>query len=206
MFDTHTNLDVVYVEKDIFLTQICKGLKPKTIHYGYHQSLIYGLKMSLILCIYEGSLFALGFCDDKKNKQEALEDLQKQFHFLDFQYDDNSINAFVKKHTINQKPKTVKMMLVGTKYQHSVWKGLIHTIAGETMTYSELTQRLGKGPQYTHSVSTVGVAKNPISLLVPCHRIVSKNGGINNYRWGIDIKSALIQKEIQLYCKQQKMS
>jgi AraC family transcriptional regulator of adaptative response/methylated-DNA-[protein]-cysteine methyltransferase len=81
----------------------------------------------------------------------------------------------------------------GTRFQKEVWKALRAIPAGMTISYTELARQVG-APQAIRAVaSTCGA--NPIALAVPCHRAVSKNGALGGYRWGVERKRALLERE-----------
>ncbi|MEA2642607.1 MAG: AraC family transcriptional regulator [Chloroflexota bacterium] len=81
----------------------------------------------------------------------------------------------------------------GTEFQHRVWTALRSIPAGETRTYSEIAASIGE-PAAVRAVAHA-CATNPISLLVPCHRVVRRDGGLAGYRWGIQRKQALLAGE-----------
>ena len=81
----------------------------------------------------------------------------------------------------------------GTALQIAVWQTLLKLPAGQTITYKELAQRLGR-PQSVRAVANA-VAANPVSLFVPCHRIVHTNPGRMGYAWGAEIKQQLLTQE-----------
>lgn len=81
----------------------------------------------------------------------------------------------------------------GTTFQKSVWSELKKLRAGELISYAELAERLGK-PRALRPVGQAN-AKNPIALLVPCHRVVASDGSLGGYAWGTDRKAALLEHE-----------
>ena len=81
----------------------------------------------------------------------------------------------------------------GTPFQQRVWAALRTVPYGETLTYSELASRLGC-PKAVRAVANA-VGANPISILIPCHRIVGKNGGLTGYAGGLEAKKLLLQLE-----------
>jgi AraC family transcriptional regulator of adaptative response/methylated-DNA-[protein]-cysteine methyltransferase len=80
-----------------------------------------------------------------------------------------------------------------TAFQQRVWKLLQAIPRGETRSYSEIARRAGK-PSAVRAVARA-IATNPVALLIPCHRAVSKGGGLAGYRWGIERKAALLEQE-----------
>ena len=81
----------------------------------------------------------------------------------------------------------------GTIFQRRVWKALCQIPAGSTATYSEIARRLG-APKEAYLVGEA-CAANPIAVVIPCHRVVHKDGTLAGYRWGFKRKRALLQRE-----------
>jgi len=90
------------------------------------------------------------------------------------------------------------LLLVGTYFQIKVWKALLTIPRGVTLTYKDIAQKIGN-PNASRAVGRA-IGANPISLLVPCHRIILRSGIVHNYRWGIARKRALIALE-RAYCE-----
>lgn len=84
------------------------------------------------------------------------------------------------------------LSLKGTPFQQRVWKELLTIPYGHTVTYGELARRLG-----CRSAQAVGgaVGRNPISIIVPCHRIVGADGSLTGFAAGLDRKRALLKIE-----------
>lgn len=83
--------------------------------------------------------------------------------------------------------------LQGTAFQHRVWQALCAVPAGETITYTALAQRLGQ-PSAMRAVASA-CAANPVAVVVPCHRAVRRDGSLAGYRWGLQRKRALLERE-----------
>ena len=81
----------------------------------------------------------------------------------------------------------------GTAFQRSVWGQLQHIPYGETISYGELARRLGN----PKAVRAVGLANgsNPISIVIPCHRVIGSNGSLVGYGGGLPVKQALLSLE-----------
>ena len=91
-------------------------------------------------------------------------------------------------------PITIPLQLKGTIFQERVWKILQEIPYGETMTYGEIAQRIAKEKGVaTYSAQAVG--KNPISILIPCHRVLGKNGALTGYAGGVHRKEQLLHLE-----------
>jgi methylated-DNA-[protein]-cysteine S-methyltransferase len=88
---------------------------------------------------------------------------------------------------------TVPLDLRGTPFQRRVWSALLDIPYGETRTYSDIAARIGAPA----SVRAVGLAngQNPIPIVVPCHRVIGKDGRLVGYGGGLDTKRALLDLE-----------
>ena len=84
--------------------------------------------------------------------------------------------------------------LIGTAFQRRVWQALLEIPYGETTTYGDIARSLG-----CRSAQAVGqaVGKNPIAVIVPCHRVVGSDGSMTGYAYGLDKKQYLLQLEKQ---------
>jgi len=81
----------------------------------------------------------------------------------------------------------------GTVFQQQVWRGLLTINAGEILSYGGLSQRLGQSAAVRAVGSAVG--RNPISIIVPCHRVVGADGSLTGYAGGLARKQALLELE-----------
>jgi len=81
----------------------------------------------------------------------------------------------------------------GTAFQQSVWQALLAIPQGGTASYGEVSQRIGK-PAAVRAVGAA-VGRNPVSIIVPCHRVMGANGALTGYAGGLDRKSALLRLE-----------
>lgn len=87
----------------------------------------------------------------------------------------------------------LQLDLWGTPLQERVWNALREIPVGETITYGELANRVDN-PNAVRAIGTICGA-NPIAIIVPCHRVVRADGSDGGYRWGLDIKKRLLDKE-----------
>lgn len=88
---------------------------------------------------------------------------------------------------------SVPIAAEGTPFQQSVWQALTRIPYGETWSYQQLADEIGN----PKAVRAVGLAngKNPVSIIVPCHRVIGKNGKLTGYAGGVERKSALLKLE-----------
>lgn len=88
---------------------------------------------------------------------------------------------------------TVPLMLVGTEFQQEVWRQLMSVPYGHTVSYGRLAQLLGRSGA-SRAVANANGA-NPVSIFVPCHRVVGADGSLTGYAGGIDAKRFLLGVE-----------
>lgn len=81
----------------------------------------------------------------------------------------------------------------GTPFQQAVWQALLKIPAGATTSYSALSQHIGR-PKAVRAVGAA-IGRNPISVVVPCHRVVGSGGDLTGYAGGVDRKAWLLQRE-----------
>ncbi len=88
----------------------------------------------------------------------------------------------------------VPMAPAGTPFQHDVWHLLCEIAFGERTTYGQITARLGLTREHARAVGTA-VGRNPISIAIPCHRVVGADGALTGYAGGLPRKAALLRME-----------
>ncbi len=81
----------------------------------------------------------------------------------------------------------------GTAFQLQVWQALRRLIPGTTASYAGIARQIGR-PRATRAVARA-CAANPLAVVIPCHRVVRTDGGLGGYRWGIDRKRLLLNRE-----------
>lgn len=87
----------------------------------------------------------------------------------------------------------VPLDLQGTEFQCAVWQALLGIGAGATCTYSDIAQRVGR-PSAMRAVGAA-IGRNPVGIIVPCHRVVGSSGALTGYAAGLPRKLALLQHE-----------
>lgn len=87
----------------------------------------------------------------------------------------------------------IYLQLDGTDFQFSVWSELLNIPSGTTVSYSEISKRIGM-PKASRAVGTA-VGKNPIAIIIPCHRVISSTGKIGQYHWGVNRKIEILKTE-----------
>jgi len=90
----------------------------------------------------------------------------------------------------------MRLDIQGTAFQTRVWQALRDIPAGSTASYSDIATRIG-APTATRAVARA-CAANPLAVVIPCHRVVRRDGKLAGYRWGIARKQQLLARESQL--------
>lgn len=86
----------------------------------------------------------------------------------------------------------------GTAFQQRVWQALRNIPAGSTASYTEIAKRIG-APKSVRAVAQA-CAANALAVAIPCHRVVRNDGALSGYRWGVERKRALLEREMQGQC------
>ena len=84
--------------------------------------------------------------------------------------------------------------MTGTPFEHEVWAALQEIPYGETTTYGALAVRLGRPPGAARAVGGAN-ARNPVCIVVPCHRVIGGDGSLTGYAYGVDVKRELLALE-----------
>ncbi len=139
----------------------------------------------------EGRICTLHFVDD--NLDALLSELCTEHPRGHFVRSDKAMCELTKGWFQGEKTMKAELMLIGTEFQHLVWQALLDLQMGEVMSYAELAAKMGR----TSAVRAVasGVARNPVGLIVPCHRIMRSDGSVGEYHWGSERKAAILAWE-----------
>ena len=89
----------------------------------------------------------------------------------------------------------IEMNLLGTPFQQRVWSQLCQIPYGETISYGELARRIGN-PNASRAVGLAN-GRNPIAIVVPCHRVIGANGSLTGYGGGLERKTWLLEHEVK---------
>ena len=125
--------------------------------------------------------------------REALSVLREVWPKATFTRDDAGTAVAVAKIFTEKLQKAPSLLVQGTDFQIRVWQALQKIPKGKTASYTEIAGRVGS----SNAVRAVGTAcgKNPIAVVIPCHRVLTSTGGIGGYRWGVVRKRALLAYE-----------
>jgi AraC family transcriptional regulator, regulatory protein of adaptative response / methylated-DNA-[protein]-cysteine methyltransferase len=157
--------------------------KPNPIAYGFGPS-PFG---SAIVLIDAVGLCGLGFGDD----ETALAGEMRVG--CDVRRDDARAQAVLK--TIFATGGPLRVHIAGTDWQIAVWRALCDIPYGTTTNYGALAEALSH-PRGARAVGAA-VGANPVAWLIPCHRVVGMDGALTGYRWGLEVKRAMLAAEAQ---------
>ena len=167
------------------------------ISYGCHAS-PFGTALAMVT---KRGLAGLAFCEDDHaiEKQAALEDMMHRWPNAHYQEETAQTAPYVDQ-AFNpdkwQADRPLKVVLMGSEFNVSVWEELLKIPSGHAVTYGTLASKLGK-PKAARAIGTA-VGRNPISFVVPCHRVLRKSGELGGYHWGLARKRAIIGWEASL--------
>jgi len=146
-----------------------------------------------VLVLTEYGLAGIGFADAQMSIEEAFEDLRARWPNAKFSRDDARIApvaARVFDPSRWNADQPVKVVLIGTDFEVSVWQTLLKIPVGRATTYQSVAEHIGR-PTASRAVGAA-VGKNPISFVVPCHRVVGSTGALTGYHWGVPRKRAIL--------------
>jgi AraC family transcriptional regulator of adaptative response/methylated-DNA-[protein]-cysteine methyltransferase len=159
-----------------------------TLRYGFHPS-PFG---SAIVIASERGLSGLAFADAGE-EGPALADMQRRWPKATY-VQDQAFTAPLAQRIFDptrwQAEQPLRVVLIGTDFEVRVWETLLRIPMGRAATYSDIAAKVCT----TKAARAVGAAvgKNPISFVVPCHRVLGKSGAITGYHWGLTRKRAML--------------
>jgi AraC family transcriptional regulator of adaptative response/methylated-DNA-[protein]-cysteine methyltransferase len=175
------------------------GMQPRRYRAG-------GAKEVLAFAVAQCSLGAILVASSAKGVAAILlgdepdplvRDLQDRFPNADFIGGDACYEALVAKVVgfVERPGRELDLPLDvrGTAFQQRVWQALREVPVGETTTYSDIAERIGS-PKSTRAVAAA-CAANKLGVAIPCHRVIRHDGALSGYRWGIERKRILLERE-----------
>ena len=156
------------------------------VHYGFTNSpfgkaLVMGTKQGIC-----GIAFA-----DQLGEEKTLRDMMQRWPRTTFTHNEELILK-LSSPIFDFSGKT-QLQVIGSPFQIKVWEALLQIQAGQVVTYSEVATAINK-PSSVRAVATA-IGRNPISFLIPCHRVIQKSGGLGGYHWGLPIKKHILNFE-----------
>jgi AraC family transcriptional regulator of adaptative response/methylated-DNA-[protein]-cysteine methyltransferase len=159
-----------------------------TIHFGFHPS---PFGSALVMATPRG-LAGLAFADPGKER-EALADMKGRWPRAAYVEDSARTTAIAKRifdPAQWQREQPLRVVLIGTDFEVRVWDTLLKIPMGKLVTYSDIAGKI-HAPKAARAVGAA-VGKNPVSFVVPCHRVVGKSGALTGYHWGLTRKRAML--------------
>ena len=146
-----------------------------------------------VLVLTEYGLAGIGFADGGTAIEDAFEDLRARWPNARFSRDDARVapvatRVFDPSRWNPDEP--VKLVLIGTDFEVQVWQTLLRIPVGKATTYQNVANAIGR-PTASRAVGAA-IGKNPISFVVPCHRVVGSTGALTGYHWGVPRKRAIL--------------
>ena len=158
------------------------------VAYGFHPS-PFG---NALVMTTERGLAGLAFADPGE-EEAALADMRGRWPKARYGEDKERTGAIARRifdPTLWRPERPLRVVLIGTDFEVRVWETLLGIPMGRATTYSDIAARLGK-PKAARAVGAA-VGKNPVSFVVPCHRVVGKSGDLTGYHWGLTRKRAML--------------
>jgi AraC family transcriptional regulator of adaptative response/methylated-DNA-[protein]-cysteine methyltransferase len=178
------------------------GMKPSAYKNGARDKQI---RFAIVPCYLGLVLVAAtrqGVCAiDFGNTAGALkEELRRRFPKAEFQAPDRDFTAMIARiltflEAPNRTGLSLSLDVQGTAFQRRVWLALQKIPPGDTVSYADIASRIEK-PQAARAVAKA-CAANPVAVAIPCHRVVRSNGQLGGYRWGLERKRVLLERERQ---------
>lgn len=146
-----------------------------------------------ILTLTPYGLSGIGFADAETSIDMAFADLRDRWPNARYRRDDHAVApvaARVFDPSRWDPAAPVRVVLIGTDFEVRVWQTLLGIPLGQASTYQDVATRIGR-PTAARAVGAA-VGKNPISFVVPCHRVVGSSGALTGYHWGLPRKRAIL--------------
>jgi AraC family transcriptional regulator, regulatory protein of adaptative response / methylated-DNA-[protein]-cysteine methyltransferase len=159
--------------------------------YGFHAS-PFG---EALLIATDRGVAGLAFVDEDKGqtRQEALADMTQRWpkaHFVAAPDQTARLARQVFNPAAWSKEQPIRLVMIGTDFEVRVWQTLLKVPMGRAVSYTDIARHLGQ-PTASRAVGSA-VGRNPISFVVPCHRVLRGDGSLGGYHWGLTRKRALI--------------
>ena len=159
-----------------------------TLRYGFHPS---PFGRALVMATERG-LAGLAFADPGE-EQAALADMRSRWPRADVVEDTKRTEPLARRvfdSKLWRPDRPLRVVLIGTDFEVRVWETLLAIPMGHATTYSDIATKV-RAPKAARAVGAA-VGKNPISFVVPCHRVLGKSGAITGYHWGLTRKRAML--------------
>jgi AraC family transcriptional regulator, regulatory protein of adaptative response / methylated-DNA-[protein]-cysteine methyltransferase len=181
---------------DLFIVHECmspgeyrRGGEGLEMRYGFHLS-PFGEALAIVA---PRGLAGLGFVDDEGGRQAALDDMRRRWPRARFVEDQAAAAPYVARAFDPAEwraDRPLRVVLIGSDFEVRVWETLLRIPLGRAATYADVARSIGS-PKAARAVGAA-VGRNPISFVVPCHRVLGSGGALTGYHWGLTRKRALL--------------
>ncbi len=158
------------------------------LSYGYHPS---PFGESIVVATPRG-LAGIGFVDDG-DREAALADMRRRWPNASFMHDPDGTAGLARRafDPATWRAETpLRVVLIGSDFEVRVWETLLRIPLGRATTYSDIASHIGN-PKAARAVGAA-VGRNPVSFVVPCHRVLGRSGALTGYHWGLTRKQAIL--------------
>jgi AraC family transcriptional regulator, regulatory protein of adaptative response / methylated-DNA-[protein]-cysteine methyltransferase len=124
---------------------------------------------------------------------DALADLQRRWPNAEFHHAPGRVRDVAAQLFSADRAAPVSVLVSGTNFQIQVWRALLRIPAGSVATYDDVARSIG-APR-SHRAVGAAIGRNPVAVLIPCHRVIRKDGALGGYHWGVERKAALLAWE-----------
>ena len=159
-----------------------------TLAYGFHAS---PFGEAIVVSTPRG-LAGLGFVDEGK-REAALADMARRWPRARLVEDDRATAPYAVRAfdpALWRPDAPLRLVMIGTDFEVRVWETLLSVPMGRATTYSDIARKIGS-PKAARAVGAA-IGRNPISFVVPCHRVLGRSGALTGYHWGLARKQAII--------------
>jgi O-6-methylguanine DNA methyltransferase len=161
----------------------------------FASNMVYGIASSplgtVVIGLFDGKVAKLSFID---KVSKAAGEIHKTWPKANLIRDDEKIVPLAKKIFVKSKAKkNIPFVIHGTPFQLRVWKAMMAIPFGQTKSYKDIAKAVG-APNAFRAVGTA-CGKNPIGMLIPCHRVLASDGSLGGFGWGLKRKQQMLDWE-----------
>jgi AraC family transcriptional regulator, regulatory protein of adaptative response / methylated-DNA-[protein]-cysteine methyltransferase len=160
------------------------------IEYGLHPT-PFGI---VLIGVTERGICWLSFLSSDEDPRNAMEEMKTYWHNSIFHEDATLTRVFIDRIFEKKIGDKLHLLVKGTNFQVKVWEALLRIPTGEVTTYQQIAQSIGNAKAMQAVGSAVG--SNHIAYLIPCHRVIRKDGILGEYRWSSSRKKTMIGREM----------
>lgn len=126
-------------------------------------------------------------------KEQMLKELKQRYAKAEINEQSQPLHEAATAFISGKSDEKIPLHVSGTDFQLKVWDALLHIPRGNRSTYKAIAEGIGK-PNAVRATGTA-IGQNPVSHLIPCHRVVRTDGGLGGYHWGIEVKKQMLHNE-----------